>query len=142
MKQLFPIQIHWRDGKITATTAVAKLADDPDRVNAQLRDFAEAYTSALANARNAHADAKRDAPNRPRAYWRIGQAIGEFDATLRAAGFYLPAQNATFARDLGMHEGSLRKILAFYRRTPDANALDPVKGWYGYREHRTKGTSG
>jgi len=126
MNKLYPIQLHRRDEKIIATTALAKLAEDPDRVNAQLRECADAYTRAINEARLARAQIRSE---RAHAYWRIGQAIHEFDATLRDAGFYLPAQTATFARDLGMHEGSLRKIIALHRQHPEMNSLDKTKSW-------------
>jgi hypothetical protein len=124
MNKLFPIQLHQRDEKFIATTALTKLAEDPDRTNAQLHELAEQYTHAIAEVRAALATIQRGAPERGRAFWSVGQIIEEFERALQSTGFYLPAQAATFARDLGMAEGTLRKITAFHRRNPDVNALD------------------
>ncbi len=125
MNQRFPIHIHRRaeNGVTTflATTALVKLADAPDQVQAQLRDFADAYARTLAEARAALDDS--------RAYWRVGKAIYDFEASLGGAGFYLAGQTATFARDLGLNAGTLRKVLAFYRRNADANALRADSPW-------------
>lgn len=129
MNKLFPIQIHRRDEKFIATTALEKLADDPDRINAQLRDFADAYAHALAEARAAREDGKHDARERARGYWRIGQAIRDFENALKTAGFYLPGQTGIFARELGLNAGTLRKILAFHRNNPDEHAQDARSIW-------------
>ena len=135
MNKLYPIQLHRRDEKMIATTSLEKLAEDPDRVNAQLREFAEAYTRAINAARLARAQIRNE---RAHAYWRIGQAIHEFEKMLREAGFYLPAQTATFARDLGMHEASVRKMVAFHHNNPDANTLDAGKHQSAYRPRKPK----
>jgi hypothetical protein len=66
---------------------------------------------------------------RARAYWRVGKAICDFEASLDGAGFYLAGQTETFARDLGLNAGTLRKILAFYRRHADANVLRGDSPW-------------
>lgn len=141
MSKRYPVRIHRRDDRgaprFRATTALEKLADAPEQLEAQLRDLVDAYTRALATAQAALADAKRAPRERTRAYWRVGQAIRDFETTLAAAGFYLVAQTATFARDLGVHQGSLRKVLAFHRQFPDAAALDPQMKWSGYRERRS-----
>ncbi|MEW5720214.1 MAG: hypothetical protein AB1817_16430 [Chloroflexota bacterium] len=130
MNQRFPIHIHRRDenGATTflATTALVKLADAPDQLQAQLRDFADAYVRVVAEARAALDDARGE---RQRAYWRVGKAIYDFEATLGGAGFYLAGQTATFARDLGLNAGTLRKILAFYRRNADVSALRADSPW-------------
>jgi hypothetical protein len=130
MTQRFPIRIHRRDenGVTTfrATTALVKLADAPDQVQAQLREWSEAYARTLVEARVALDDAKRE---RARAYWRVGKTICDFEASLGRAGFYLVGQTATFARDLGLNAGTLRKILAFYRRNVDASALRDDTPW-------------
>jgi len=130
MTQRFPIHIHRRaeNGVTTfrATTALVKLADAPDQVQAQLREWSDAYARALAAARAALDEGKRE---RARAYWRVGKAICDFEAALDRAGFYLAGQTATFARDLGLNAGTLRKILAFYRRNADADALRADSPW-------------
>ena len=138
MNDKYPIRIHRRDDQgvttFLATTALVKLADSPDQLQAQLRESAAAYARALAEARAALAEAKRDARERSRAYWRVGKAIRDFEAFLDATGFYLVAQTETFARDLELHPGSLRKILAFQSKFPDASALDSHKAWTRYRD--------
>ncbi len=128
MTKRFPIRIHRREqnGAVTflATTALEKLADDPDRTNAQLREFAEAYTRAVASARAALTRAPR---NRAERYGRVGEAIREFERVIGAAGFYLFARTETFARDLGINAGSLRRILASQRKTPSAGRVERKK---------------
>jgi hypothetical protein len=142
MSDRFPIYIHRRDDaasgttKFLATTALVKLADAPEQLQTQLEEWADAYARTLDEARAALADARRDVRERTRAYWRVGEAIRDFDASLDAAGFYLVGQTETFARDLGLHPGSLRKILAFHRRNADPNALDAQAAWTQYRERR------
>jgi len=138
MNPLFPIHIHRRDNDFRATTALEKLASDPDRVNAQLRDIADTYARAITTVQEALADAKRGSNNRGIAYWRAGQTIIDFEIILNAAGFYLAAQNATFARDLGMAEGTFRRFIAFRRRNPDVNALDLDDPWQSPRTRRVK----
>jgi phytoene dehydrogenase-like protein len=138
----FPVRIHRRDdgGAATflATTALVKLADSPEQVQAQLRESAAAYSHALTEACAALAEARHDASARARAYWRVGKSIRDFEAFLDAAGFYLVAQTETFARDLGVHPGSLRKILAFQSKFPDASMLDEQKAWTRYRDRDGK----
>ena len=142
MNDKYPIRIHRRDDQgvttFLATTALVKLADSPEQLQAQLREGAAAYTHALAEARAALAEAKRDASARARAYWRVGKSIHDFEAFLDAAGFYLVAQTETFARDLEVHPGSLRKILAFQSKFPDASTLDSQKVWTRYRDRGGK----
>ena len=142
MSERFPIYIHRRDDaangatKFLATTALVKLAVAPEQLQAQLLDLAEVYARALNETRAALEDARRDSREHTRAYWRAGKAIREFEASLDAAGFYLVGQTATFARDLGVHPGSLRKILAFQRRNADPSALDTQTAWTQYRERQ------
>ncbi len=142
MTDKFPVRIHRRDDNgvatFRATTALVKLVATPAQLQSQLLDFAEAYARTLAEARAALDDAKHDARERARAYWRVGKAIRDFETSLDAAGFYLVGQTETFARDLGLHPGSLRKILAFQQHHPDANALDPGMAWTQYRDRRGK----
>ncbi len=138
MNKLFPIQIHRRDDHFVATTALEKLASDPDRINAQLRDLADSYTRAITTAREALAEAKRNPSARAEAYWRAGQAILIFEKALNEIGFYLPAQNATCARDLGMAEGTFRRFIAFRRRNPNPNALDADDPWRPPRQRDLK----
>ncbi len=142
MSERFPIYIHRRDDvangatKFLATTALVKLAVAPEQLQAQLLDLAEAYARALNETRAALDEARRDSRERSRAYWRAGKAIRDFEALFAAAGFYLVGQTATFARDLGVHPGSLRKILAFQRRNADPSALDAQTAWTRYRERQ------
>ncbi len=144
MSERFPIYIHRRDDaangatKFLATTALVKLAVAPEQLRVQLLDLAEAYARALNETRAALDEARRDSRERSRAYWRAGKVIRDFEASLAAAGFYLVGQTATFARDLGVHQGSLRKILAFQRRNADPRALDAQTAWTRYRERRSQ----
>jgi len=140
MTDKFPVRIHRREDNgvatFRATTALVKLAATPAQLQSQLLDFAEAYARTLAEARAALDAAKHDARERARAYWRVGKAIRDFETSLDAAGFYLVGQTETFARDLGLHPGSLRKIRAFQQRNPDLSALGAGKRWSAYRERR------
>ncbi|HEX7593527.1 MAG TPA: hypothetical protein VF429_05075 [Anaerolineae bacterium] len=142
MNERFPIHIHRRDEngtrKFLATTALVKLADSPDRLQAQLGELADTYARAVEVARLELDVARRDQGERTRAYWRVGKAIRDFEATLDAAGFYLVSQTDTFARDLALHSGSLRKILAFQKRFPEVDALDSQTAWMRYRERQKK----
>jgi hypothetical protein len=130
MNKRFPIRIHRRDengaSTFLATTALVKLTDAPDQVQAQLREWGDAYARVVVEARAALNEARGE---RQRAYWRIGKAIYDFEAALGGAGFYLAAQTATFARDLGLNAGTLRKILAFYRRNAGARAVRGDSPW-------------
>ncbi len=142
MSARFPIHIHRReeDGVTTflATTSLTQLVISPERLDARLREVAAMYTRALADARAALDRARGDTSERARAYWRVAEAIRAFEASLDTVGFYLVGQTATFARDLGIHPGSLRKVLAFQRRHPDADALDAHARWTLYRERGRK----
>ncbi len=142
MTKRFPLRIHRREqnGAVTflATTALAKLADDPDRTNALLRDFAAAYTRALARVRDALAEGKRARGEKARRDARVGQAIQEFENTLGAAGFYLFARTETFARDLGVNAGWLRKMIAFQRKTPSAGRGGERKSERGKRRGKNR----
>lgn len=144
MNEKYPIHIHRREDaasgapKFLVTTALVKLTVSPDLVQAQLGDLAEAYTRAIAEAHAALSVAKRDAKERARAYWRVGKALRDFEAALGAAGFYLVRQTETFARDLGMHPGALRKVLTFQKKFSDPNQIDPSARWSQYSERRTR----
>ena len=134
MNARYAVRIHRRGDRFVATTALEKLASDPGRIDAQLRDIADAYARAVAAFREALADGQRGARGRGAAYWRAGQTIVDFENALSAAGFYLVTQNAAFARDLGMNAGTLRKIIAYRRRNPDVNALDATSYWTGAKK--------
>ncbi len=144
MSAKYPIHIHRREDatggapKFLATTALVKLAAAPADTQAQLHELAAAYTRTLGEA-HAHLEiAQRETRERARAYWRVAQTLHAFEATLDAAGFYLAQQTETFARDLGMHPGALRKIFTFHKKISDPNQIDPSVRWSHYSERRTR----
>ncbi len=124
MKKLFPIQIYPRDDHFVVTTAIEKLASNPDRINVQLSDIASKYSRALSKVRETLENAKRNPRERSQAYWLAGRTLLEFENALVAEGFYLPALNTIFARDLGRAEGTLRRWVSFSRRNPSVDSLD------------------
>ncbi len=141
MNERFPIHIHRRNEngtrKFLATTALVKLADSPDQLQAQLREIADTYARAVEVVRLELDVARRDKGERA----RTGASAGR-SATLKRRstrrGVYLVSQTDTFARDLALHAGSLRKILAFQKRFPEVDALDSQTAWMHYRERQKK----
>jgi len=141
MTRRFPIIIRTDDKsgspRIRATTSVERLAQPSRGVERDLRAVELDYAVTLAAVKEALAQAARpEHRHDPRAYWLAGGAILSLVDRMSENGFYLVRQNATLARDLGLAEVSVRKVVAFRRRFPRISDVDPSIPWAKYRDNR------
>lgn len=140
MKQKFAIRIlrhKAEDGLVfrAAASVEALRAADP-ALRKQLGLIELDYSGTVAAARTYARATSLSAGCDARAYWLIGNAVYDFLKRLGALGFYLAKQNETLARDLGISESSLGKILGFHRRFPDIALVDSTIPWEKYRSNK------
>ncbi len=141
MTRRFPIIVRMDNSsdppRIRATTSVERLAQPSRGVERDLRAVELDYAVTLAAVREALTQAARpEHRHDARAYWLAGSAILSLLDRLSENGFYLVRQNATLARDLGLAEVSVRKVVAFRRRFPRISDVDPSIPWAKYRDNR------
>jgi hypothetical protein len=138
MKDRHPLKIFpsERPGKpFKATTSVHRVARASPEARAELALVAEDYSTVVSSARRALA-APRERRADPRVMWLVGDQLHGFLARLNDMGFYLVRRNDTLARELGISEVSVRKIISFRKRYPVVSMVNPAIPWSRYRDNK------
>jgi hypothetical protein len=138
MSVRFPLKfvVEEKTGKFKASTSIDVLLQSSRNVRLELAFFEIDYSLLIRNAKDALASlANRDTKD-ARIYWLVGDAILRFLERIEDCGFYLFQQNRTLARDIGVSESSIKKVLSFRRRFPRISMVDPTIPWARYRENK------
>ncbi|MGB9834909.1 MAG: hypothetical protein ACPLPW_08110 [bacterium] len=140
MKDKFPLKIirNEEGTKFKAATSLDKLKAIQRNIRLELGFLEKYYLLLVQNAQNAIWDIKNSQRVDPRMYWTLGDFILRFLEIIEELGFYLWHQNWTLARDIGISESSIRKIIAFRRRFPKLSMVDPKIPWVKYRGNKVQ----
>lgn len=140
MKDKFPLKIIGNEEgtKFKAATSLDKLKASQRNIRLELGFLEKYYLLLVQTARNALRDIKDSQRVDPRMYWTLGDLIIRFLEIIEELGFYFWHQNWTLARDIGISESSIRKIIAFRRRFPQLSMVDPKIPWVKYRGNKVQ----
>lgn len=122
------------NGPFKASTTLDRLTATAPAAQREMAYIETDYTLAVEGASRALAASSRDAD--PRVYWLAGKALHDLLARISDLGFYLVHQNRTLARDLGISESSVGKLIAFCKRFPAVSLVDPSVPWSRYRANK------
>ncbi len=136
MKEKYPLKIvRTEDNIFKATTSVNKINDNTKNVRQEL-GFVEVDYAVLIETVHRLFNLSSKKGVDPRLFWLIGDAILRFFERLDEMGFYLIQQNLTLARDTGVSESSIKKILSFRKRFPRMSMINPAISWAKYRNNK------
>jgi|YelNatPaOPRAMG01_1025707.scaffolds.fasta_scaffold46555_1 hypothetical protein len=140
MKDKFPLKIirNEEGTKFKAATSLDKLKTSQRNIRLELGFLEKYYLLLVENAQSAIWDIKNSQRVDPRMYWILGDFILRFLEIIEELGFYFWHQNWTLARDIGISESSIRKIIAFRRRFPELSMVDPKIPWVKYRANKVQ----
>jgi len=132
----FPIKIvPSKEGRFKATTSIEKIGDVSKNVRQELGYVETDYIILIDTIhRFLVISSKKKAD--PRLFWLIGDNIIRFFERLDDIGFYLMHQNYTLARDMGISESSIKKILSFRKRFSRISSVNPAIHWAKYRDNK------
>ncbi len=138
MNEKFPIKMVIKDRErnlIKAVTSVEMIKEETD-IRIGLIFIETDYISLVSRIRMIKETIDEQKKIDPRLYWLIGETILIFLRHLDEMGFYLLHQNKTFARDTGISESSIEKILIFIRRFNELGEINPEISWNKYRSNK------
>jgi hypothetical protein len=136
MKENHPLKIvKNKDNIFKATTSVNKVTDNTKNVRQELCLVEVDYTVLIETVHRFLGFSSKWRVD-PRLFWLIGDTMLRFFELLDEIGFYLIQQNQTLARDIGISESSIRKILSFRKRFPGISMVDPTILWSKYRDNQ------
>jgi len=138
MKDKFPIIIisDRQTNRFKVTTSIDKLKVESSNIRQELAFLEADYTLLMKTVQQTIAASSQDRKIDPRLYWLVGDNIIRFLERIDDMGFYLVQQNSTLARDLGVSESSIKKILSFRRRFPKLSMVNPAIPWAKYRHNK------
>jgi hypothetical protein len=136
MKEKYPIKIVVdKENQFKAATSLNKIVDDSKNTRKELSYVEGDYTTLIDTTRRLLAISSKKGVD-PRLFWLIGENIVRFLERLNEIGFYLMQQNRTLARDIGISESSIEKILSFRKRFPSISLINPEISWAKYRDNK------
>jgi len=141
MTTKFPIQIvkkNEQNKEFAAITSISIVTSASRSIRRELRFVEQDYTILVRSVCDTLNMTSKRKNSDPRLYWIAANAIDEFLGRINDIGFYLAKQNKTLARDIGLSESSIKKILAFRRRFPRISLVDPSISWVKYRTNRVQ----
>ncbi|MBI4297828.1 MAG: hypothetical protein HY676_04785 [Chloroflexi bacterium] len=122
-------------GEFKVATSFQTLLDASRSVRKDLEYVEQDYALLISNLRclliRSGTSGRRD----PRIYWLAGDEILSFLRRMDDLGFFLHQQNKTLARDVGVHESLLKRVISFRRRFPLLSQVDPSILWTRYRSN-------
>ena len=117
-----------------ASLPVESVLNPSGKVDEWLSNIEKKYTQTIYECRKILRKPKSRKRIDPEVYWRVGDLILKFMKDLERTPFYLCRKYAFFARDLGLSETSIYKIVRFRKKYPDKRLIDPALPWNLYRE--------
>ena len=138
MKDKFPLKIvsDQQKNRFKATTSLDKLKDKHRNIRQELGYLESDYSILMKTSRETISVSSQRKKVDPRLIWLAGDTIIRFLERIADIGFYLLQQNKTLARDLGVSESSVKKILSFRTRFPKLSMVDPAIPWARYRDNK------
>ena len=136
MKEKYPLKIvRTEDNIFKVTTSVNKINDNTKNVRQEL-GFVEVDYAILIETVHRYLGFSSKKGVDPRLFWLIGDTVLRFFERIDEIGFYLVQQNLTLARDTGVSESSIKKILSFRKRFPRITMIKPAISWVKYRNNK------
>ncbi|MGC8719214.1 MAG: hypothetical protein ACP5TY_04305 [Thermodesulforhabdaceae bacterium] len=139
MKDKFPLKIVTSDqqkNRFKATTSMDKLNEKSKNIRQELAYLEEDYSVLIKTIRDIIAVSSQSRRTDPRLYWLVGDMIIRFLERIDDIGFYLMQQNNTLARDIGVSQSSIEKIVSFRRRFSKLSMVNPTIPWAKYRDNK------
>lgn len=132
----FPIKIFQsKENGFKATTSLEQISDHSRNIRQELTYVEMDYTILIDTIHRLWAISSKKKAD-PRLFWLIGENIILFFERIEEIGFYLMQQNRTLARDTGISESSIKKILSFRRRFSRISLINPAIHWAKYRDNK------
>jgi len=117
-----------------ASLPVESVLNPSGRVDEWLSNIEKKYTQTIHACRKILKKPKSRKRIDPEVYWMVGDLILKFMKDLERTPFYLCRKYVFFARDLGLSETSIYKIVRFRKKYSDKRLIDPALPWSLYRE--------
>lgn len=139
MKDKFPLRIVISDQQknwFKATTSIDKLNEKYRNIRQELAYLEADYSVLIKTIQETIALSSQSKRIDPRLYWLVGDNIIRFLERIDDIGFYLVQQNGTLARDGGVSESSIKKIVSFRRRFSKFSMVNPAIPWARYRDNK------
>lgn len=139
MKIKYPLKIiksEHQKNRFKATTSIDKLKEDSRGIRKDLSYLEKDYLLLINNIKDALLERSENKKIDPRLYWLMGENIVNFLERINDIGFYLIHQNITIARDVGVSESSIKKIISFRRRFIKLSSINPSIPWKKYRDNK------
>lgn len=138
MRDKFPLRIISEQNKnrFRATTSIDKLKVKHGNIRQELAFLEVDYSSLMKTIQDIIAVSSQSRRIDPRLYWLVGDSISRFLERIDDMGFYFVQQNKTLARDIGLSESSIKKIVSFRRRFSKLSMVSPEIPWARYRDNK------
>jgi hypothetical protein len=117
---------------------VESILNSSNRLDELLFNVEKGYTRTVQECRELLKKSISEKRANSEVYWAIGESILKFMRSLENTPFYLRNQCTFFARDLGLSQTSIWKIIRFRKRFPEKDLIDPTIPWSLYREGKVK----
>ena len=136
MRDKFPLRIIYDQQKkqIKFATSIDKLYKKSANIRQELAYLEKDYSILIKSIRDTVSTKSKKID--PRLYWLMGDSIVRFLERIDDIGFYLLNQNKTLARDIGVSETSIKKIMAFRKRFKKLSKVNPAIPWAKYRDNK------
>lgn len=137
MKEKYPLKISTgnQKDKFKITTSIDKILKKSTNIREDLSYLEEDYSLLIKIIRNLVSLSSKSKKVDPRLYWLTGEYIHRFLERVDNLDFYLIKHSSTIARDAGISESSIKKILCFRRRFSKLSMVNPSVSWAKYRNN-------
>lgn len=139
MKDKFPIKIlisNHQKGRFKVTTSIDNISKSNINIRQELAYLESDYSVLMKTIQDTIAFSSKGKKTDPRLYWLIGEYINRFLERIDDMGYYLIKQNSTIARDIGVSESSIKKIVSFRNRFSKLSMVNPTIPWVKYRNNK------
>ncbi|NWF53152.1 MAG: hypothetical protein HXY47_08765 [Nitrospirae bacterium] len=138
IRSKFPLKIlksNQKD-KFKITTSIDNISRRSTNIRQELSYLEEDYSLLIKIIRDVIFLSSKSKKADPRLFWLAGEYIYRFLERIENMDFYLIKQNNTIARDVGVSESSIKKILAFRKRFVKLSMINPSIPWKKYRDNK------
>ena len=138
MQDKFPLRIvvdHHKK-RFKAITSIDRLKGESTNIRQDLKYLEEDYYLLITTIYNITNLISQSRKKDPRLYWLMGEYIIRFLERIEDMGFYLIQQNSTLARDIGISESHIKKIISFRKRFSKLSLVNTTISWAKYRDNK------